>query len=63
MSETEGEQGGIRDEDLPEDLQPGEDNPLAESPDPDEVDRDALDLEGGKTPEQSGGDSGDQRDR
>ncbi len=67
MSESESEQGGIRDEDLPEDLQPGEDNPLAESPDPDEVDRDELDLRGGKTPEESADasddDSGDDADR
>ena len=54
MSESESEHDGIRDEDLPEDLQPGEDNPLAESPDPDELDRDALDLYGGKDPEESG---------
>ena len=53
MSESDTEAAGIRDEDLPEDLQPGEDNPLAESPDPDEVDRDELDLQGGKTAEQS----------
>jgi hypothetical protein len=59
MSESESEQGGIRDEDLPEDLQPGEDNPLAESPDPDEVDRDELDLQGGKTPEESADGGGD----
>lgn len=54
MSESESEQDGIRDEDLPEDLQPGEDNPLAETPDPDELDRDELDLYGGKDPEESG---------
>ena len=54
MSESESEPGGIRNEDLPEDLQPGEDNPLAEPPDPDVVDRDDLDLTGGKTPEESG---------
>jgi hypothetical protein len=59
MSESENEPGGVRDEDLPEDLQPSEDNPLAESPDPDEVDRDELDLTGGKTPEQSGDDEED----
>ncbi len=41
MSESEPETGAIRDEDLPEDLQPGEDNPLAEPPDED-VDRDDL---------------------
>ncbi|QZY30260.1 hypothetical protein [Nocardioides coralli] len=64
MSESESEPGGIRDEDLPEDLQPGEDNPLAE-PLADDVDPDELDLEGGKTAEESedeaddAGDSGD----
>ena len=67
MSESDTEQAGIRDEDLPEDLQPGEDNPLAESPDPDEVDRDQLDLLGGKSPEQSEDDpddgDGDDADR
>ena len=63
MSESEGEQAGIRDEDLPEDLQPGEDNPLAEPVDTDEVDRDELDLEGGKTPEESDDASGDDEDR
>ena len=61
MSESEGEQDGIRDEDLPEDLQPGEDNPLAEPVDTDEVDRDDLDLLGGKTPDESG-DSGEGSD-
>ena len=41
MSEQDGEtQPGISDDQLPEDLQPGEDNPLAEPLDPDEVDRD-----------------------
>ncbi|NYG55525.1 hypothetical protein [Nocardioides perillae] len=34
---------GIPDDQLPEDLQPGEDNPLAEPLDPDEA-RDDLDL-------------------
>ena len=44
MSEQDGEgtqpQAGITDDLLPEDLQPGEDNPLAEPLDPDDVDRD-----------------------
>jgi hypothetical protein len=53
MSESEPETGSIRDEDLPEDLQPGEENPLAEPLDED-VDRDDLDVQGGKTPEDSG---------
>jgi hypothetical protein len=48
MSESESEPGGISDEDLPEDLQPGEDNPLAEPLDTEDVDRDDLDLAGGK---------------
>lgn len=53
MSESETEPGGIRDEDLPEDLQPGEDNPLAEPLDTDEVDPDDLDVTGGKTAAES----------
>ena len=52
MSESEPETGSIRDEDLPEDLQPGEENPLAEPLD-EEVDRDDLDVQGGKAPEES----------
>jgi hypothetical protein len=52
MSESEPETGSIRDEDLPEDLQPSEENPLAEPLDED-VDRDDLDVQGGKTPEES----------
>lgn len=51
MSESEPEPGGISDDDLPEDLQPGEDNPLAEPLD-EEVDPDDLDLHGGKDAEQ-----------
>jgi hypothetical protein len=54
MSESEPETGGIRDEDLPEDLQPSEENPLAE-PLEEDVDRDDLDMEGGRTPEESEG--------
>jgi hypothetical protein len=54
MSEPEPETGGIRDEDLPEDLQPSEENPLAE-PLEEDVDRDDLDMEGGRTPEESEG--------
>ena len=42
---------GITDDQLPEDLQPSEDNPLAESLD-DEVDPADLDMEGGKGAEQ-----------
>jgi len=54
MSESESEPDGIRDTDLPEDLRPGEDNPLAEPLDTDEVDPDDLDLDGGKTADESG---------
>ncbi len=65
MSESEPETGSIRDEDLPEDLQPGEENPLAEPLDED-VDRDDLDVQGGKTPEESvddqAGDRGERTD-
>lgn len=42
---------GIRDEDLPEDLQPGEENPLAEPLD-DDVEVDDLDMGGGKGAEE-----------
>jgi hypothetical protein len=42
---------GIGDDQLPEDLQPGEGNPLAEPLD-DEVDPGDLDMEGGKGAEQ-----------
>ena len=58
MSESEPETGSIRDEDLPEDLQPSEENPLAEPLDED-VDRDDLDVQGGKTPEESDDDDDD----
>jgi hypothetical protein len=50
MSENESE--GISDEKLPEDLQPGEDNPLAEPLD-DDVEVEDLEMDGGKTPEES----------
>jgi hypothetical protein len=54
MSESESETtAGIDDEQLPEDLQPGEDNPLAEPLD-DDVDPADLDVLGGKQAEQSG---------
>ncbi len=61
MSESDPESPGIRDEDLPEDLQPGEENPLAEPLDED-VDRDALDMEGGRTPEEPEDSDGDESD-
>jgi hypothetical protein len=54
MSESEIEPGGIRDEDLPEDVRPGEDNPLAEPLD-DDVDPDELDVHGGKGTDQDSG--------
>ena len=55
---TDGDAEGIADDQLPEDLQPSEDNPLAE---PLENRDDAhsveeLDMQGGKTPERSGDD-------
>jgi len=58
MSNSENESGndtelGISDEQLPEDLQPSEDNPLAEPLDEDDAETDELDMQGGKTPEQS----------
>lgn len=55
MSARDGEstepETGITDEMLPEDLQPGEDNPLAEPLDPDDVDRD-LDMDATQEPDQ-----------
>ncbi|HYH35776.1 MAG TPA: hypothetical protein VD814_11545 [Nocardioides sp.] len=56
MSEPETEPGGIRDEDLPEDLRPGDDNPLAEPLD-DDVDQDELDVRGGKRAEEMADDA------
>jgi hypothetical protein len=56
MSESSNEPGGIADEDLPEDLQPTEDNPLAQPLDEDEAKSpEELDMRGGKTPEQRSG--------
>lgn len=52
MSESETERPDPDEELVPEDLRPGEDNPLAE-PLPDDVDEDDLDMAGGKTAEQS----------
>ena len=55
MSENESEQGdatGISDDQLPEDLQPSEDNPLAEPLDEDDAEADDLDMRGGKTPDE-----------
>ncbi len=57
MSEHEGEapEAGITDDQLPEDLQPGEDNPLAEPLDPDDVDRD-LEMDATQEPTEAEGD-------
>jgi hypothetical protein len=65
MSESDSETsqadaGGIDDEQLPEDLQPGEDNPLAEAPDEEEL-PDDLDVLGGKGAEQDHDDDGDEQ--
>ncbi len=62
--------GGISDDDLPEDLQPGEDNPLAEPLDPDaeetksrdELEMDATQEDLGNPPVESSGDSDDSDD-
>ena len=50
-SSDEAPEQGITDDQLPEDLQPSEDNPLAEPLD-DEVDPTDLDMEGGKGAEE-----------
>ena len=62
--------GGISDEQLPEDLQPGEDNPLAEPLDPDDEatkDQDELQMDAtqedlGNPPVESSSDSDDGSD-
>ena len=47
------EHTGIEDEDLPEDLQPTDDNPLAQPLDEDDAKSpEELDMQGGKTPDQ-----------
>jgi hypothetical protein len=54
---------GISDDQLPEDLQPGEDNPLAvglDPDDPDTPDPEELDVLGGKHAEQAGGQDSEQ---
>ena len=62
MSESENEAEGSDDVELvPEDLQPSEDNPLAE-PLPEDVDTDELDMLGGKHPEESDQGQGDNED-
>ncbi len=58
MSENANERVGIEDEDLPEDLQPTDDNPLAQDLDEDEAKpAEELDVLGGKVPEQRDDDS------
>lgn len=54
----------VDDEDLPVDLQPSDDNPLARSLDPEEAKpAEELDLQGGKVPEQlEGAPEGDEDD-
>ena len=57
MSESPDEtMHAISDEQLPEDLQPTDDNPLAQPLDEEDHPKspDELDMHGGKTPEQSG---------
>ncbi len=55
MSEHSSEDNaGVSDEHLPEDLQPTDDNPLAQPLDEDEAKSpEELDMKGGKTPEES----------
>lgn len=50
-SSDETDEQGITDEQLPEDLQPGEDNPLAEPLDGD-ADPEDLDMGGGRVPDE-----------
>ncbi|GAB2459076.1 hypothetical protein GCM10027062_43670 [Nocardioides hungaricus] len=46
------ESTGIEDEDLPEDLRPTDDNPLAQPLEEDEAkSAEELDMQGGKTPD------------
>jgi hypothetical protein len=46
---------GISDEELPEDLQPTDDNPLAQPLDEDDAKSpEELDMHGGKTPDEEG---------
>jgi hypothetical protein len=62
---TDAGTAGIDDDQLPEDLQPSEDNPLAEplSEGDDTHSVDELDMQGGKTPEGTDdGEGGDDRD-
>jgi len=50
-SSDEATEQGISDDQLPEDLQPSEENPLAEPLD-DDVDTEDLDMEGGRGADQ-----------
>ena len=43
---------GIGDDQLPEDLRPSDDNPLAKPLDEDDAELDDLDMDGGKTPDE-----------
>ena len=58
--ETSSDDVGIDDDQLPEDLQPGEDNPLAEGLDDGETVDDLLD--GGKVADEMTDDEGEDRD-
>jgi hypothetical protein len=70
QSPDEATLGGISDDQLPEDLQPGEDNPLAEPLDPDAEetkDRDELEMDAtqedlGNPPVESSVDTGEDTD-
>jgi hypothetical protein len=61
MSDSENEQPEPDEELVPEDLRPGEENPLAE-PLPDDVEPDDLDMAGGKTADESDEDDEDDRE-
>jgi hypothetical protein len=53
MSESETEQTGeVTDDQLPEDLRPSDDNPLAQPLDEEDAEVDDLDMDGGKPAEQ-----------
>lgn len=60
----DGPSTGISDEDLPEDLQPSDDNPLAKplTEEDDPKSPEELDMRGGKTPEGSDDESPDDQD-
>lgn len=53
MSESETEQTGeVTDDQLPEDVRPSDDNPLAQPLDEEHAEIDDLDMDGGKPAEQ-----------